>query len=319
MQTIHAFCERLLQRFPLEAGVPPGFGILDDHTRAALLEEAANQVLAEATTAAPGSPLADALTTAIAFAAETNFDTYLAEALRQRDWLEAAANDLRAHLAESLAQREWLEAAARLEDDTGLGWSRPRSSTAAPSAWPQTRASQRQPRDWRTCCPRPSSRACARSWRRGSRTDAGFGEQIAAALATSGAAGRIAALSRVFLTDGRPRKSVITKALAAKYPDVADTLQSAQARFAALHDERCKLQLMEATLALVRLGNAVMQRYGEVKARHAQLDFDDLVARAAHLLGSSDAVSWVLYKLDGGLDHILVDEAQDTSPAQWAS
>ena len=27
---------------------------------------------------------------------------------------------------------------------------------------------------------------------------------------------------------------------------------------------------------------------------------------------------WVLFKLDGGLDHILVDEAQDTNPDQWA-
>ena len=88
-------------------------------------------------------------------------------------------------------------------------------------------------------------------------------------------------------------------------------------RFVALHDERCRVQLMEATLALVRLGNAVMQRYGEVKTRHAQLDFDDLVGRAANLLNSSEAVAWVLYKLDGGLDHILVDEAQDTSPVQW--
>jgi ATP-dependent exoDNAse (exonuclease V) beta subunit len=25
----------------------------------------------------------------------------------------------------------------------------------------------------------------------------------------------------------------------------------------------------------------------------------------------------VLYRLDGGVDHILVDEAQDTSPEQW--
>src|SRR5262245_48661051 len=72
VQTIHAFCERLLQRFPLEARVPPGFAILDEHTRAALLEEATNQVLTEATGAAPGSPLSDALATAIAFAAETN-------------------------------------------------------------------------------------------------------------------------------------------------------------------------------------------------------------------------------------------------------
>ena len=70
-------------------------------------------------------------------------------------------------------------------------------------------------------------------------------------------------------------------------------------------------------MALLRLGNAVMQRYGEAKARRAALDFDDLIVRASNLLGTSAAVEWVLYKLDGGLDHILVDEAQDTSPVQW--
>ena len=83
------------------------------------------------------------------------------------------------------------------------------------------------------------------------------------------------------------------------------------------HDARCRLQLLDATLALVRLGGAVMQRYTHVKARQAKLDFDDLIGRAASLLRSSSAVEWVLYKLDGGLDHILVDEAQDTSPVQW--
>ncbi|MFZ1103424.1 MAG: UvrD-helicase domain-containing protein, partial [Hyphomicrobiaceae bacterium] len=82
-------------------------------------------------------------------------------------------------------------------------------------------------------------------------------------------------------------------------------------------EQRCKLQLMEATLALVRLGSAVMQRYTDAKTRHAQLDFDDLIVKAAGLLRSSAGVEWVLYKLDGGLDHILVDEAQDTSPVQW--
>jgi ATP-dependent helicase/nuclease subunit A len=318
VQTIHAFCERLLQRFPLEAGVPPGFEILDDHTRAALLEEATNQVLTEATTAAPGSPLAEALATAIAFAAETNFDTYLAEALRQRDWLEAAARDLRAHLAETLEQRQWLEAAARLEDDTGLRLTQTeklyrRALGLGPDA--SLAATTEKLAGVLTQAQLTYLRAILAE---GSRTDAGAAEQIAAAQAAPGAAGRIAALSKVFLTSGgEPRKLVITKGLAAKYPDVADMLQSAQARFAALYDERCKVQLMDATLALVRLGNAVMQRYSEVKARHAQLDFDDLVARAANLLNSSEAVQWVLYKLDGGLDHILVDEAQDTSPIQW--
>ena len=318
VQTIHAFCERLLQRFPLEAGVPPGFEILDDHTRAALLEEATNQVLTEATAAAPGAPLAEALATAIAFAAEANFDTYLAEALRQRDWLEAAAGDLRAHLAETLQQREWLEAAARLEDDAGFGL------VETEKLYRRVLGLGREASFPATTDKLAGVLTKAQLTRlqtvlaEGSRTDAGAAEQIAAALAAPGAAGRIAALTKVFLTGGgERRKSLITKGLAAEYPDAADMLQSAQERFVALYDERCRLQLMEATLALVRLGNAVMQRYSEVKARRAQLDFDDLIGRAANLLHTSGAADWVLYKLDGGLDHILVDEAQDTSPVQW--
>ncbi|MGX9105248.1 UvrD-helicase domain-containing protein, partial [Escherichia coli] len=59
-------------------------------------------------------------------------------------------------------------------------------------------------------------------------------------------------------------------------------------------------------------------RYTRAKAARAALDFDDLIARTANLLGDRDGAAWVLYKLDGGLDHILVDEAQDTAPEQWA-
>ena len=75
--------------------------------------------------------------------------------------------------------------------------------------------------------------------------------------------------------------------------------------------------VVEATMALLRLGSDVLDRYTAAKARTAALDFEDLVGKAAGLLASSEAVEWVLYKLDGGLDHILVDEAQDTSPVQW--
>ena len=143
VQTIHAFCERLLQRFPLEAGVPPGFEILDDHTRAALLEEATNQVLTEATAAAPGAPLAEALATAIAFAAETNFDTYLAEALRQRDWLEAAPATSARILRRPCSSANGSKLRHVWRMTPASDWSRRRSSTAASSAWRRTRASQR--------------------------------------------------------------------------------------------------------------------------------------------------------------------------------
>ena len=71
-------------------------------------------------------------------------------------------------------------------------------------------------------------------------------------------------------------------------------------------------------MALLRLADAVLQRYGEAKARRAALDFDDLIAKSGQPARARQAaVEWVLYKLDGGLDHILVDEAQDTSPVQW--
>ena len=90
MQTIHAFCERLLQRFPLEAGVPPGFAILDDHERSRLLAEAADETLAEATSA-DGTPLARALGVAIKYSTDFNFDQLLAEVSREQVWLAAAA------------------------------------------------------------------------------------------------------------------------------------------------------------------------------------------------------------------------------------
>ena len=47
------------------------------------------------------------------------------------------------------------------------------------------------------------------------------------------------------------------------------------------------------------------------------LDFDDLIVKAHDLLTDPRVAQWVLFRLDGGIDHILVDEAQDTNPLQW--
>jgi ATP-dependent helicase/nuclease subunit A len=298
VQTIHAFCERLLQRFPLEAGVPPGFEILDDHQRSALLQEAANATLAEATAAEPTTPLARALASTVGLAAESNFDALLADALRQREWLEAAALlDHDDGDGEKLAEAETIyRLALGLTPDVTL------EATDEMLADVLSDAELARIRD---------------ILGRGKANDARASKRIGAAL-VAGAAGRIAELRKVFLTDsGEPRDSLLTRGLANEYPDVAILLDRAQGCFVPLYDQRCRLLLLDATLALVRLGGAVMQHYADVKARQAKLDFDDLIVKAASLLRSSGAVEWVLYKLDGGLDHILVDEAQDTSPVQW--
>src|SRR4029078_4581114 len=49
----------------------------------------------------------------------------------------------------------------------------------------------------------------------------------------------------------------------------------------------------------------------------AVLDYDDLIIKTSALLSRADAASWGLFKIDGGVDHIVVDEAQDTNPQQW--
>jgi ATP-dependent helicase/nuclease subunit A len=296
VQTIHAFCERLLQRFPLEAGVAPGFAILDDQERNALLREAIDEVLTEATSK-DKSPIAKALRSAIGFATEGDFDVLLGEALRERDWLTAAVR-LDDEEAGDLGGAEAIYRVA-----LGLGGTSTLDDVNKQLETILSKAELTRARDVLAS---------------GSATDAKIAAHLVTALKAGGTARRIEALADAFLTSsGEPRKSMITRGLAAASPDVETLLARARDRFVALHAERLRLVLLDAAMALLRLGNAVMQRYGEAKARRAALDFDDLIVRASNLLGTSAAVEWVLYKLDGGLDHILVDEAQDTSPVQW--
>ena len=62
--------------------------------------------------------------------------------------------------------------------------------------------------------------------------------------------------------------------------------------------------------------HAVIERYPAEKNRRGLLDYDDLIDKTLDLLNNVSA-AWVHYKLDRGIDHVLIDEAQDTSPEQW--
>ncbi len=94
-------------------------------------------------------------------------------------------------------------------------------------------------------------------------------------------------------------------------------LEALMRRVEAGRGQRLALHAAEKTLALHRFAHAFLPRYRARKAAQGYLDFDDLITRAAALLSDKSVAAWVLYRLDGGIDHILVDEAQDTSPGQW--
>ena len=93
-------------------------------------------------------------------------------------------------------------------------------------------------------------------------------------------------------------------------------LLAEQERICTLLERERALDARERTRALVTIAKEVIDRYQAEKERRALLDYDDLIDRTLALFKIVSA-AWVLYKLDLGIDHILIDEAQDTSPKQW--
>jgi ATP-dependent helicase/nuclease subunit A len=300
VQTIHAFCERLLQRFPLEAGVAPGFSILDDAKAHALRAEAIDATLLAAT-GNRGSALGQALATITAYAADDRFDSLVAEALSSRAWIEQAVRLVTSHNADPIDEAEQLYR-------RHFGVRRDVTPDKIEQALCGV-ASDAQ-----------LQRAIEVLGASKGKTDQSLAADLAAARLATGTGARIEALRSALLTkDGEPRSDArfVTKAIRETEPGIHAALVTARDVFAKLWRERTALAIVTATVALLRLAEAVMQRYKEAKARRAALDFDDLIARTESLLAAKGSADWVLYKLDGGLSHILVDESQDTSPSQW--
>ena len=130
--------------------------------------------------------------------------------------------------------------------------------------------------------------------------------------------GRLAGLDAlnkaIFTAEGEPS---YLAALSKILPDYADYCARIAARIAAVRRARDLLVLAGWLAPALELGRAYALAWDEAKSREGLIDFDDQIAYAAQLLCRSDMAEWIRYKLDRRIDHILVDEAQDTNAAQW--
>jgi ATP-dependent helicase/nuclease subunit A len=291
VQTIHAFCERLLKRFPLEAGVAAGFEVLDEATEAELRRAAIDAVLARANNDAA---LAGALDVVVRHTTGDHLDQVLRAAIAKPAWLA------------ELVSQAGSDAAIRLQLRRRLGV-RLVGDEADVLA------------DLNACIDAQLARAACDLLADGKDSDRHGQTRLAPALRPElDLAGRVRILEHFFLTaKAEPRKRLVTKDLAASQPALAQRLVEAQQRFCTLQAERLALTVANASAALVLLADAVQQELTSAKTRRGALTFQDLIAATARLLAEAPEAQWVLYKLDGGLDHILVDEAQDTAPQQW--
>jgi len=291
VQTIHAFCTRLLQQFPFEAEVAARFDVLDDTEQRQLLERLTLDVLL-AGAGDPASKLGRALATAMSSAADVTFRDLVREAIGKRDaigpWLQSA-DDLDAFTAMSTALGvEPSLTLAEVEADIVDGPVFPSSEWASAAALCRTGST----RDQEQC------------------------DRLTLAQITDGAE-RVRNYFKVFIDNsGAPRANILTRDLVKKYPELAGRLQREQARVVALRERRNGVICRDRSAALLTVTAEVLRRYRREKLRRGLLDYDDLIDKTLALLTNVDA-AWVHYKLDLGIDHVLIDEAQDTSSKQW--
>lgn len=296
IETIHAFCQSLLRRFPLEAGVPPHFELMDDRSAGEALAAAREEVLAAARAGAePG--LATALAEVTRHVPEAGFGELLSGLTLERARLRAVLVD--GHERFDAALRRLLDLSAQDTAEDII------AAACAQDA----------------CDEQALKVAVAALAASEAKTDGERAARLADWLAASAAVRQETFddyLLCFFTQEGEPRQRLLTQKLSQKHPDVAAALAAEAERLGTIVRRRAAAELAAATCALVRLGDALLAAYDRHKAARALLDFDDLVLKARDLLRRPGVAPWVLFKLDGGLDHILIDEAQDTNPDQWA-
>lgn len=294
IQTIHAFCERILQLFPVEAGLAPGFEVLESSQSKQLLRQARDQVLRLAQ-GAEDSVLAKALDIVTRHSHSDSFDALLERLLSERQALKDAmaqhgsidgiGEALRHHLG--ISPEQSIEALR----EQFLMFDRETIEGMIPLLSASLATNQKTARNF------------------------------SALLAETDSAKAEALYRRIYYgVDGEKPKaitSVITEKLMKDNPWIRDWLSEEMRRSLSVIEQIDNLTRIEATCALLTLAAAMIAEFEAAKRFRGAYDFDDLILKTRELLVDKATAQWVLFKLDRGIEHVLVDEAQDTSLSQW--
>ncbi len=277
IQTIHAFCASLLRRFPLEAGVSPAFLEMDETATTRLHVEILDEMAS-----GPDAPLVDAMAARLSDSEPSVFLAAVAKA--------------------------WPPGTKPLDEDAlraGLG------------------ITDENPEGVRNGAVTADDVTLIETVRDAAISDGGKKmvdlTRILSQAIVADHPERFDLLSEAFLKkDLDPLKSPVSKSVTEAIGDATvEAVYDLAARLSDAHAYIAAFVSLDYARALHAFAPAFVARLEAAKQARGWLDFDDQIARARALLSTSDMAQWVLFRLDGGLDHMLVDEAQDTAPAQW--
>lgn len=284
IQTIHAFCDALLHQFSFEAGLAGKFQILDDAQNEFLVASAFERVLREAE---EDSAVRDALLALLGDHRPQSLRDMLFHKLDALRPLLAAEN-----LQERIAEAAGLSAQAdeRAFEALILNGALP------PESWV----------------------GVIQTLENGGASDQKQAEKLKTALQKKDLARALAYLDLYLAKTGEFLKegSLASKKIREANPQLCDKLAREWARLRPIHEQFLLYQAAKKTLSFLAVARAVSRHVERQKAARGLVSYGDLILRAGELLNREGA-AWVRYKLDPGIDHILIDEAQDTSEAQW--
>ncbi len=295
IQTIHAFCERILQLFPVEAGLAPGFEVLESNETEQILRGARDHVLREAQLD-EATDLAKAFSKIASRAQSETLDDLLQALIGKRQHLKTLLGHYKTleKLVLELKQYLGLEASANLENVRKelLDFDRVTAANLASILAASSSNDQALAQHFFTLSGMTEGDDAAEVFR------------------------------DIYFTSGNmrtPKKldRLVTKPVRSANPWIGGWLSGEYERRVDLVVKHDNLARIDATFALLTLANRVISRFESEKQRRGAYDFDDLILKTQELLVHKATAQWVLFKLDRGIEHVLVDEAQDTSLAQW--
>jgi len=296
IQTFHSFCQSLLGRFPLEAGMAPGFEGVDEAGARDLMASAKDGMLAS-TRKQGSADLAEALGHVAKLVTENTFDEVIDRLAYEAPVLSRAE--------EAYGGPEGLIAALyrALELTPGDSVLRTEAGAVKDTAFDTVGIGR-----------------LAQGMLQGTKKEVESGEKLVAYLAADEAkrTNFFDNYKLVFLTAKQePRARVANKGTLEGEPGLVDVIEKEQSRLAYVAERTLRIKAASATASLLKLGLAQLARYRHLKSARGLVDFDDMIQRTVTLFNQAEVAPWILFKLDAAVEHILVDEAQDTNRDQW--
>lgn len=283
IMTIHAFCQSTLGRFALEAGVTPGFTVIEEARARDSVAHIINDVIRSVENG-ESPDLTDSFTRIATYLdLDTLHETLLSILGKSREVKAFLAQQKKTSLLDGILDTLDYEREKEfsIPDDDILFFSRAFTD-------------------------------------KGGKIEQGLAQDIATWLALSPSLRleNLSLLQNAFLTKADKKPRTITKAVINTYPDSESRRDWIVSVMDAYRDNRAKYMCAEQTADLMVLAKICLERYERKKREMNALDFNDLILKTRALL-ENQSLDWVHYKLDEGIDHILVDEAQDTNIHQW--